>query len=299
MDDSKKKAILESAKSLFLGQGFNATTIQAIANAAGVSKGSVYLHFDSKKEIFFDLLMQLEESIWQKVNRVCQSDATAPKKLSGVLEIYFDFIQENRLFGEMQIHEVGLALSEEMLRSAQSLRIRWQEAIDSCVAEFIGAGYTQWRGDLGFAVTGLMESFNALMLVDKVQISKQSVTDFIILLIKTMPAALKKANFEPMFSPQYLSQREQMMKDLTKLKQLEVEEILSGIQKIVESEIASGAAPEQAGLLNESVTLLAKECRAKKPKLFIIQGMLANLRTVTELASLRNQLAELMGVKLV
>src|SRR6516165_8667830 len=49
-------AILAAARTLFAEGGFEATSIDAIATKAGVAKGAVYHHFQSKEEIFTRVL---------------------------------------------------------------------------------------------------------------------------------------------------------------------------------------------------------------------------------------------------
>jgi TetR/AcrR family transcriptional repressor of mexJK operon len=48
----KRQAILESAKRLFLEQGYDGSSMDAIAKAAGVSKLTVYNHFHDKENLF-------------------------------------------------------------------------------------------------------------------------------------------------------------------------------------------------------------------------------------------------------
>lgn len=51
-DPAKRQAILEAAKELFLTQGFAATSMDAVAAEAGVSKLTVYSHFSDKATLF-------------------------------------------------------------------------------------------------------------------------------------------------------------------------------------------------------------------------------------------------------
>ena len=51
-DPGKRAAILEAAKNLFLAKGFEATSMDAVAQAAGVSKLTVYSHFQDKDRLF-------------------------------------------------------------------------------------------------------------------------------------------------------------------------------------------------------------------------------------------------------
>lgn len=49
----------------------------------------------------------------------------------------------------------------------------------------------------------------------------------------------------------------------------------------------------------DTIQILTKECESPEPNKAIIQGMLASLRTVDELSQNRQQLAILLGVKLI
>jgi TetR/AcrR family transcriptional repressor of mexJK operon len=49
---SKQAQILEAAGGLFLDQGFGATSMDAVARRAGVSKATLYAHFSGKEELF-------------------------------------------------------------------------------------------------------------------------------------------------------------------------------------------------------------------------------------------------------
>ncbi len=51
-DLEKRAAILEAAQELFTGQGFEHTSMDAVASRAGVSKLTVYSHFGDKASLF-------------------------------------------------------------------------------------------------------------------------------------------------------------------------------------------------------------------------------------------------------
>ena len=51
-DLAKRKAILEAAKALFLSNGYDGSSMDAIAAEAGVSKLTVYSHFTDKEKLF-------------------------------------------------------------------------------------------------------------------------------------------------------------------------------------------------------------------------------------------------------
>lgn len=51
-DPEKRSAIIKAARALFLARGFEATSMDAVSAAAGVSKPTVYGHFSSKDQLF-------------------------------------------------------------------------------------------------------------------------------------------------------------------------------------------------------------------------------------------------------
>ncbi|MEO8460770.1 MAG: TetR/AcrR family transcriptional regulator [Dokdonella sp.] len=57
-DPEKRAAILDAAKQLFPEQGFEGTSMDAIAAAAGVSKLTVYSHFNDKESLYMEALRE-------------------------------------------------------------------------------------------------------------------------------------------------------------------------------------------------------------------------------------------------
>ena len=51
-DSAKRRQILDGARQVFLTQGFDAASMMDIAKAAGVSKGTLYVYFKDKDDLF-------------------------------------------------------------------------------------------------------------------------------------------------------------------------------------------------------------------------------------------------------
>ncbi len=51
-DSDKRRQIIDGARAVFLAQGFDAASMGEIARKAGVSKGTLYVYFDSKEALF-------------------------------------------------------------------------------------------------------------------------------------------------------------------------------------------------------------------------------------------------------
>jgi AcrR family transcriptional regulator len=62
-DSAKRRQIIDGACRIFLAQGFDAASMGSIAREAGVSKGTLYVYFKSKDELFEAIVE--EQCQWQ------------------------------------------------------------------------------------------------------------------------------------------------------------------------------------------------------------------------------------------
>ena len=58
LGDDKRSLILRAALTLFLRDGYSDTSMDAVTKQAGVSKATVYAHFDSKRKLFETLVRE-------------------------------------------------------------------------------------------------------------------------------------------------------------------------------------------------------------------------------------------------
>lgn len=57
-NEERERRILSAAADLFVHYGYDKTTVSDIAREAGISKGAIYLHFDSKDGLFEALIVR-------------------------------------------------------------------------------------------------------------------------------------------------------------------------------------------------------------------------------------------------
>ncbi len=62
-ESAKRRQILEGARKVFLAQGFDGASMGGIAKAAGVSKGTLYVYFDSKERLFEALTTEEKQGL--------------------------------------------------------------------------------------------------------------------------------------------------------------------------------------------------------------------------------------------
>lgn len=70
-DGAKRRQIIDGARAVFLSQGFDAASMGEIARKAGVSKGTLYVYFKSKEDLFEAIT---EEQCTMQAERVFMLD---------------------------------------------------------------------------------------------------------------------------------------------------------------------------------------------------------------------------------
>ena len=80
-ESGKYQHILEAAMDLFSERGFETTSVQDIAQTAGIAKGTVYLYFKSKE----DLVQQVYRYCYDMDIRACEEGVEEQKKVTSVL----------------------------------------------------------------------------------------------------------------------------------------------------------------------------------------------------------------------
>jgi len=99
--------ILEAARSVFATKGFNDATVDDIANAAGVAKGTVYLYYRSKRDIYFSALKFGIQQMYAVLDEQLKAESTTEGKLRALIAVKLAYFDENRDFFKIYYSELG------------------------------------------------------------------------------------------------------------------------------------------------------------------------------------------------
>jgi AcrR family transcriptional regulator len=80
-----RERILDAADDLLVRFGYRRMTIEELATAAGLSKGAVYLHFESKEEIALARIERVIAELLVRLEAIARSDRPAPARLREML----------------------------------------------------------------------------------------------------------------------------------------------------------------------------------------------------------------------
>ncbi len=91
----KKNNMIKIAAKLFSQKSFHDVTMDEIAEKVGVAKGTIYLYFSSKDNLYLEILEHTFDSIESLLEKEINTDFLAPDKLKKVLAIVINFYREN------------------------------------------------------------------------------------------------------------------------------------------------------------------------------------------------------------
>ncbi len=135
----REQEILDTALQLFLTEGEDSVTVEMIAEAVGIGKGTIYKHFNSKAEIYLRLMLDYERDLAE----LFQSDNVARDR-EALSRAYFEFRmsdpQRYRLFDRLEEKVVKTRQVPELVEQLHSIRTSNFQRLTSLIEGRIDEG---------------------------------------------------------------------------------------------------------------------------------------------------------------
>lgn len=116
----RKQIILEAAEKLFLSKGYEATTMDEIANEAEFSKGTVYKYFISKDELYIAIGIKAYELIIKYTREFTEKEDQGIKQIMAVGYAYFEFTKQYPPYANI-FHDIALKFPDIVTKSEENL----------------------------------------------------------------------------------------------------------------------------------------------------------------------------------
>lgn len=153
--DPTRNQILQAAASLFRNQGYAATTLRQIADAAGIKAGSIYYHFSSKDEILaFVLNTGIEvvmKAVQEKIDAL-PANASHRERIAAGIEGHLYGLLHHGDFTSANIRVYG-QIPQQARNRHRVVRRAYAEYWDKLFAAALASG--ELRPDAGIAMVRL------------------------------------------------------------------------------------------------------------------------------------------------
>ncbi len=151
--DRRRQQLLDVALTLFAERGYNATTMDDTAEAAGVTKPLLYQHFDSKRALYLELVDSVATNMLEAIGKAVAAADGPRQQVEGGFAAYFDLVVThpdafNLLFGS------NVPNDPELSRAVRTVQDTVAEAIDPLIDAGLDHDH---RRLLAYAMVGMAE----------------------------------------------------------------------------------------------------------------------------------------------
>ena len=134
---ARRVQLLGAAREVFVAQGYHATLMDDIAEAAGVSKPVLYQHFPGKLDLYLALLDDGIGDLVAAVRSALSGTTDNNLRVTATMQAYFDFVADPA--GAFRL------VFESDLTSEPQVRARVEQVLQEC-AELVSAVIAQDAG---------------------------------------------------------------------------------------------------------------------------------------------------------
>lgn len=158
----RRHQLLDVARELFASGGFHATSMDEVAEAAGVTKPVLYQHFPSKRALYTELLEDVGQRLLEKLAEAAATVGGGRQLVQNLLDSYFRFVTDNAsafrlLFGASVRNDAEFAMVAERVLEQLADAVARMMALDVPL---------EHRRVLSHAVVGMAEGVSRRALFD-------------------------------------------------------------------------------------------------------------------------------------
>ena len=137
--DRRRHEIFHSSVALILKQGFAGTSMQEIADAAGVGKSTLYDYFPTKDHVLLFVFDEELDILQEQAEGLAARDIPVEEKLIKILEAQLEYLLNNKNFFtelSMQVVQLGQAGQQRIMKK----RYAYQDLLRGVLEQGVRAG---------------------------------------------------------------------------------------------------------------------------------------------------------------
>jgi AcrR family transcriptional regulator len=121
----RREKLLEAATEVFAERGYEGARVEQIADAAEVSPGLLYRHFDGKQELYEELLLLANRQLLEHLAQAAAPNLPTDQRVLRGLDAFFGFVEDHRNLWRLIMKDVVepeiAAIREDVTRRSVGL----------------------------------------------------------------------------------------------------------------------------------------------------------------------------------
>jgi TetR/AcrR family transcriptional regulator, cholesterol catabolism regulator len=139
-NEHQRERILEEAAVLFARSGFDASSLNELAEEIGISKAGIYHYFKTKQDVYDAIIVQTLQGLFDTVSARVADESDPYDRLLAFMMAHADYFEHNYwAFRAMLVSFTSMSASGPR-REATDLRERYEQLLRGILAEGVAQG---------------------------------------------------------------------------------------------------------------------------------------------------------------
>ncbi|GGJ91644.1 TetR family transcriptional regulator [Lentibacillus kapialis] len=283
--NAKKIKLIEAGMKLFAEKGYHMTSVEAIAEGAGVSKGAFYLYFQSKKDFIMTAFQYYHDEINRRIEHVEQEDLQARDSFAKQIDVVTTYIYQYKDFLTMHLTQT-ISIGENtdaFIKKINDQNFHW---LRRNVMTIYKEQMEPYDPDIIIQLEGLINSYFKWIIIDGIQIDGNRLGAYIVRRMDDLINGLVERNETPLVTAHtYAAHQDQ--------------DAITAILNTMKTKIATlELSEEKASELKEILEIIRNEAVKECPQKAMIQGMLVHFQRIPEFRTECQEMARRLHIDL-
>jgi AcrR family transcriptional regulator len=183
--EERRRMIMEAAKNRFQRFGYSKTTMEEVAGDAGISKGTIYLYFQNKEDVFYALLGQEALDMERFLYRRVKDEPSVVKQLEMIFTGALEYLEVHPYLDSILRRDVDM-VSPRILKYIFTVEDHYVSVIEDYVRRGIEEGEIEPGNPriIAYVLYKIFEAFSYASILQERDFNKKDIESFIPRLIR-------------------------------------------------------------------------------------------------------------------
>ncbi|WP_194542405.1 TetR/AcrR family transcriptional regulator [Paenibacillus sp. JZ16] len=287
-----KEKILQSAIRSFAEKGYQATSIQDIADDCSIAKGSIYKYYGSKEELYIRILEKRQQDMIDAVEQIRKKGLSRRETFLEEIAYQFDFFIEHGYYISRDHNELPPANSDKIGTVIHQLQLNMFRYYQDILLRHYGDSIEEWKWDATAVFNGLIREYTFHVLFGFKPLIQKELAVFIAERMDDLMLGLEQGAPRPLLTDELMKEYSMVdLEALTHTQEIRRTALMDTIESIIPDMSITNSRKKD---LSEVAAMLREEFTAERPRSFLIQALLKDLSSENELTFYTNQLQQLI-----
>ncbi len=196
--DIRKTQILDAALAVIVEKGYDQSRVDDIVHASGLSKGAIYWYFNSKKDIYLELVNHWVIQYSVTLNHIAEEESSATEQLHSLIQFFVDQYESDPSVTKAMVEFWALAgRDEDFHQKVQRVYSEFMALIETTLSHGTSTGEFQIE-DVQTAALSIMINIEGIIWFTLFDVNNITVRNYMETVYRFIVAGLTSPEKDPL-----------------------------------------------------------------------------------------------------